>query len=290
MQWLWAALTAAMMTITGVGAQITSDTRAADLLKQARAALGGEAALAAVKGLTCSGTFRRDAGGRDLSGDIKIDLAIPDRYLQTESMNPVGDATIVVERGVNGDTLLSRSRTLGGAPGMMLRIATPDTPDARAQAVRAAKADLTRLTMALLMTSPAMPLEMSYAGEADAPDGSKADALDAKGAGSFAAQLFLDRTSHRPLMLAYRGIGPRVVMRTTRQPPAGAPSPETQHEALPPPRVVDINWYFDDYRQVDGIWLPYHVSKSIEGKPAEEWTFTSVKVNPTFDANTFSAK
>ena len=48
--------------------------------------------------------------------------------------------------------------------------------------------------------------------------------------------------------------------------------------------------FFDDYKQVDGVWLPHHVSRSIDGKPSEEWTFKTIKVNPAFKADAFSAK
>jgi len=53
---------------------------------------------------------------------------------------------------------------------------------------------------------------------------------------------------------------------------------------------VDISMFFDDYRQVDGVWLPHHVSRSIDGKPNEEWTFTTIRLNPSFKPDTFSVK
>ncbi len=297
MQWFWAALSAAMMTVASVGAQISGDARASDLLKQARTAIGGDAKLAQVTGLACAGTYKREMPDRQLSGELTIDLQFPDKMLRTDSMNPMGDAIITVEQGFNGDTLLRHSATSGGGPNMVVRMGGPNTPEAQAQMLKGVKADAARLTLAMLLTAmPAMPLETSYVGEADSPDGGQADVVDAKGPGSFAARLFLDKTSHRPLMLTYKGVAPRIVMSTQRvQGPHDAAQmkdAERKAEAAAPPApdVVDIAMYFDDYKQEDGIWLPHHVSRSIDGKPSEEWTFKTITVNPAFKPDTFQPK
>ncbi len=296
MQWIWTALSVLMLTLASVGAQISGDAHAVDLLNQARAALGGEARLAQVTGLSCAGTYTREVGDRQVSGELTIDLQLPDKMLRTDSMNPMGDATITVEQGFNGDTLLRHSATRGGGPNMMIRLAGPSSPDAQAQMLKTVKADAARLTLAMLLSAlPSLPLEASFAGEADAPDGTRADVVDARGPGSFAARLFLDQSSHRPLMLTYRGVAPRIVMSRQRVegPPPGAEhmkEAERQVEAGAPPEIVDINMYFDDYRQESGIWLPHRVSRSIAGKPNEEWTFKTIAVNPAFKADTFEPK
>jgi hypothetical protein len=56
------------------------------------------------------------------------------------------------------------------------------------------------------------------------------------------------------------------------------------------PQIVDIATFLDDYRSVDGVLLPHHLSRSIDGKPNEEWTFKTIKLNPAFKADTFSGK
>lgn len=296
MQWFWAGLSAVMMTVASVGAQMSGDTRASDILKQARAALGGEAKLAQVTGLSCVGTYSREMGDRTMNGELTIDLQLPDKMLRTDSMSPMGDAIVTVDQGFNGDTLLRHSATSGGGPNMVIRMGGPNTPEARAQMLKGAKADAARLTLAMLLTSmPAMPLEASYVGEADAPDGGKADVVDAKGPGGFAARLFLDKSSHRPLMLTYKGVAPRIVVSTERVETShgaeGMKDAERKADAaLPPPEVVDIDMYFDDYKQESGIWFPRHVSRSIAGKPSEEWTFKTITVNPAFKPDTFLPK
>jgi len=141
----------------------------------------------------------------------------------------------------------------------------------------------------LLLTSPpSMPLEYAYGGEAEADDG-KADVVDAKGAGSFAARLFLDQKTHRPLMLAYRAAAPTMMIRTQRgdgpPPAAGMPPGE-----LPPPQIVAIELFLDDYKNIDGVLLPHHLSRSVDGKPNEEMTFKTIRINPPFKPDAFSVR
>ena len=296
MQSIVATILALAMSLGSFAAALTGDQKTADLLKQARAALGGDK-LDKVQGLSATGTYQRQIGDRNLKGELSIDLQLPDKMLRTETMNPMGDATITMEMGFNGDKVLRHSTTTGGGPNMMIRINPPGGADAEAQALRNARADFARLVIAFLLTSPqAMPVEFAYGGQAESPDG-KADVLDAKGAGSFAAKVLIDPASHRPLMMVYQGIAPRIVMSTQTAPPGAHPDPEQVKKAAdaaaaaqPAPQLVDISMFLDDYRQVDGVWLPHHVSRSIDGKPNEEWTFTTIRLNPSFKPDTFSVK
>ena len=299
MQWLMVTVISVAMTLGSIAARIEGDTKAAQLLAQARAALGGEKNLAKVRGLTFSGSYERTLGDRQLSGEVTIDLQLPDRMLRTETMNPVGDMTVIVEQGINGEKLLRNQRTVNGPPGAIVRMAPPPAnADAEAQAVRTARADLARTVLVMLVTSPSsLPVEFAYSGEAEADEG-RADVLDVTGAGSFAAKLFLDQKTHRPLMLQYRGVAPQ--MRIQTQQVQGPPDPERLRRAeqaardaagaAPAPQVVDIALYVDEYKPVDGVMLPHHVSRSIDGKPTEEMTFTTIKVNPAFKPGTFDAK
>jgi hypothetical protein len=285
------------MMLAGLIAGADGDEKSVALLKQARAALGGESKLAKVQGLSAAGTLAREMGDRQVTGELTIDVQLPDKMVRTDSMSPMGDATIVLLTGINGETLLRNSKTLNAGPGMMIRMPSPPAAgsDAETQALRAARADLARFTLAFLLTSPAsMPLEFIDGGEAESPDG-KADVINVKGPGSFTARLFLDKSSHRPLMLSYQGIAPRMVMQTMR----GGPAPDTaaaqRHAdgaaaAPPPPQAVDIQIFLDDYRAEDGVLLPHHISRSVDGKTTEEWTFKTIKVNPAFKPEAFSGK
>jgi hypothetical protein len=292
MQRLLAGLISLAMMIGSVIAGAQGDTTTAELLKQARAAIGGEKSLAKVQGLSCNGTVQRAMGDRTVTGEVAIHLQLPDKMLRSDSISPMGDAVIVTEQGINGDTLLRNSKVLNAPPGMMIR--TPPSPDrgsdAETQGLRASRAELARFAAVLLLAStPAMPVEFSYGGEAESPDG-KADVLDLKGPGTFAAKIFLDKASHRPLLLAYRGVSPRVVMQTQRAggpgpgPQRGGPPPDASHvpPTPPTPDVVDITMFLDDYKSVDGVMLPHHMTRSVGGETTEDVTCKSIKVNPAF--------
>jgi hypothetical protein len=282
------------MAAGGFAAGAGGDAKAEQLMAQARAAIGGEKNLAAVQGLTASGTYQRTVAERQLRGEVTIDVQLPDKLLRTESMSPMGDATIVTEQGVNGDKLLRRQRTVNAPPGMVIRMGAAPAGDAEAQAIRNAHADLARTVLAFLLTAPAsLPLEFSAGGEAESDEG-KADIVDVKGAGNFAARIFLDQNSHRPLMLLYRGVAPRVMIQTQAGPPAedGRGRSDMPHDAAaaPPPQIVDITLYLDDYKAVGGLMLPHRMARSIDAKPTEEMTFKTIKINPPFKPDTFAAR
>jgi hypothetical protein len=292
MQRFIALLFSLAMTLGGYAARAAGDTRAAELLAQARAALGGESKLSKVQGLSCAGTVQRSIGDRQVTGDVTIDLQLPDKFLRSDSIAPRGDAALVVtEQGINGDQLLRHSKTLNTPPGAIIRAPPPPAKgsEQEAQLLRNSRAELARTMLGLLLASPAsMPLEFNYAGEAESPDG-KADVLDVTGPSSFVAKLFLDKASHRPLMMVYRGVSPRVVVQTQR---GGPPPGEGAHAPAPPPmpEQVDINMFLDDYKAVDGVLLPHHITRSVDGQPSEDMVFKTIKVNPSFKPDTFTAK
>ncbi len=274
----------------------TVDSKASHLLKQARAALGGDGAMQKVRALSATGAVRRATGATQMSGELTMQFELPDRMVRTDSLSPDGGITLVSEQGFNGATLLRSDRIFNAPPGAMIR--TPPPPvkgsEAESQALRAAQADLARLTIALLLRAPdSMPLDFTSGGVAEAPDG-KADVIDIKGrdGSTFAAKLFLDATTHRPLMLSYRGVAPRLVVQTQRAAPGSAPARDAAQPLpqLPAGDVVDIELFLDDYKKIDGLLLPHHISRSIGGEIAEEWTFNAFALNPTFKPGTFDAK
>jgi hypothetical protein len=283
------------MTAGGFAAGAAGDAKAEQLMAQARAALGGEKNLNKVQGLTATGSYQRTTQDRQVGGEVTIDLQFPDKLLRTESMSPMGDIMILTEQGLNGEKLLRSQRTLNGPPGMVVRTPPAPTGDAEAQAVRNARADLARTALAFLLTSPAsLPLEFTAGGEAESDEG-KADVIDAKGPGNFAARILLDQKSHRPLMIMYRGVAPRVMIQTQQGPPpadGGRGRGEPPHDvpAAPAPQIVDIVLYLDDYRAVDGVLLPHHMARSVDGKPAEDTTFKTIKINPAFKPDTFAVR
>ena len=288
-----------VLIVTAFVASATgADRKADDLIAQARAAIGGDKNVAGVHGLLMTGTVSRAMGDRTIGGELTIAMQLPDKLLRTDSISPMGDSVVVVqEQGFSGDTLLRFAKVSGAGPGMMIRTPpapAPGSPE-EAQQLRNSRAEFARLVVALLLASPkSMPVAFTSAGEAESPDG-KADVIDCKGEGSFAAKLFLDQKSHQPLMLSYRGVSPqiRVQTQTVQRGDGGGRGSADGHgdaAALPPADLVDITMFLDDYQPADGVMLPHHVARAVDGKTIEEWTFTSVKTNPSFKPDTFAKK
>src|SRR5262245_2624937 len=190
--------------------------RAQELLTQARNALGGDTKFKAVQSLSCAGKFRRVLGPQapEMAGDFEMDFLLPDKFKKTENMTMMGGAAEITRiEGFNGEQMFEDSSSSGGGM-IVIRRPGGDDPKMQASRLRSLKAATTRTLLAFLLTAPpSSGVEFTYAGEAEAPDG-KADVIEAKSADGFTARLFLDQKTHQPLMLAYRGVLPRMVMRT----------------------------------------------------------------------------
>jgi hypothetical protein len=184
------------------------------------------------------------------------------------------------------------------------------------------KKEFAKLALGMFATSPAAyPVELADGGQAESPDG-KADVIDVKGDGGFAAKLFIDAQTHLPLMLSWMdkeqvavtmavggpagagasqpsgGVagGNVTHMRVER---SGAPmTPEEREkmmkdlearrkEAEAKARTVEYRVYYGDYKTVGGVQLPHRIQRSIDGKPTEEMIFDTIKVNPKIDAKKF---
>lgn len=298
----------------------TADARASTLRAQARDALGGESALASVHGLSLQGHFHRlpppDSGagdaarpsrgpfGRDAAGDLDVDVALPDKMRREESISMAGGPSFTMILGLSGAHAwmgtegAAGGRGFGGGRGGGPR----GEADARSPADRKAmeeerraamgrrlQGELARLRLALL-ADPGDGASVTYAGPAESPDG-RADVLDVTSASGTRARLFLDATTHAPLMVTYQETMP--ARRFRRPMPAdGVDRPEeTSAPVASPseaaPRTVEVTLFLSDRRAVDGLQLPYHVSRAVNGNVVEEWDVTRWRVNPAFKPERF---
>jgi hypothetical protein len=232
----------------------------------------------------------------------------------------MGTANITRTSGFNGDGLIEeidRPPMHGGA--MFVRMGpggapsaneTPEQTEARRKAaLLSAKQEFARLLIGMLAASPeGYPLQFTYAGQAEAPDG-KADVLDVKGAGEFAGRLYVDSVTHLPLMLSWQAkepvsirvggpggggsVGGGVSMqRMTASSPEErdkllAEMQERMKEAEANRRVVEFRMYYGDYKDVGGIKVPTRIVRSVDGRTTEELTLEKIKVNPKIDASRF---
>ena len=295
--WQLGALAHSSATKTDSKAE-AARARAAELISKAREAIGGNEKLKTLQGLHASGTYRRVLGDREMSGDVEYEILLPDRIRRTETMSPMPGMEMTRIDVLNGTQIWSDSQSSGGGGGMvMIRRPGAENPQAQTAYENSVRADFARQILGLLLTTiPSIPLNFVYAGEAESPDG-KAEVIEVSGPDNLAARLFLDQRSHRPLMIGYKGILPRVVMRTIDGPPGGkedaakrAKDLEADEINAPAPPTVEMQISYEDYRSVGGIELPHRITRSSDGKVTEEVELKKFKLNPALKPSSFEKK
>jgi hypothetical protein len=179
------------------------------------------------------------------------------------------------------------------------------------------KQDFARLTLGMFATSfSTYPLSFGHAGQAEAPEG-KADVLDVKGAGNFSARFFIDSKTHLPLMLSWTTPPNLVPVVAGQKPPANlAPGSVTFETPMPPPesasaeektqfesdalaarkkamaaaRPTENRIYYADYRDVDGLKLPFRIRRAIGATTVEETVFDRYRINAKIDPRKFEVR
>jgi hypothetical protein len=287
---------AAAEMFPGAGAQDLA-AKAQQIIAQSRAALGGDK----LKSLSVTGNYRRTMGQMEMSGELNYEMIFPDKIIKTETMNPMPSIEITRIEALNGDDVWEDQRQQGGAGAMVMVRRTPpagpgaDPKQALEMTQYGVRSDFSRLLIGwLLTTPPSFPVEFSFAGEAESPDG-KADVLDVKGPKGFAARLFLDQKTHYPLMVTYQGRKPRVMtQRMAPGAPKGPEDPEKQKKEMEAEMakqpVVEFRIYLGDYREVDGVFFPHKLTRAVEDEVNEELEIKNVKINPQLKPEKFVKK
>ena len=294
-------LTLLLLSVLFAPSALANDARAEEILKQAREAIGGER-LQKLEALNINGQYRRVFGDRQMAGDREISIALPNKYLVEDSMNPGGLSTAMINyRGLNGERAWSGS---SGGGGMVFRMAGPGGQQLSPEQMEASlrrifQAEFMRYVLAMTLAAPAsMSLEYKYAGESDV-DGEPADVLDVTGPDHFSARIFFDKKNHLPLLLSYRGPKPRIV--TMSRPAGGAARSqedikkareeaekkiESEHSPAAP-EEVDFFIRLSDHKKVEGLMLPFKFTFLTESEVSEEFEIAKYQVNPQFKADKF---
>ena len=133
---------------------------------------------------------------------------------------------------------------------------------------------------------------MTYTGVAEAPDG-KADVVEVKPEGAAPMKLFVDQETHKPLMLTYEGVLPRMFFRGGGQGGQNAQRPtpeEIEKMRKEPPQQVTYEVHFSEYKKVDGVLLPHLITQGVNGKVTEEFTIEKYKLNSPLKPEQFVKK
>ena len=238
-----------------------AQARTADsVMAAARTALGGEAKIAAVKTFIANGRTRQVRGENLVPIEFEIQVELPDKYARRDEF-PAQDQG-PVNAGFVGDQLVLMPRP---APPVPPPGAPAPPPGAFENQMRArmmqAKQDFARLMLGMFAGStPAFPLTYAYVGQAEAPQG-KADVIDVKGPANFTGRLFVAENG-LPIMFSWTQGAPR------------APVPEQ--------RI-----YFAEYKDVDGLKLPFRIRRAVGAETTEETTFDRYRINAKVDQRRF---
>ncbi len=154
---------------------------------------------------------------------------------------------------------------------------------------------LARTTISLLLTAPqGMDVSYLYGGEENV-DGTACHVINAQ-IGSSGIRLFIGRDSNLPVMMSYQDVKPMVFTFKAHD-NAGAGEAAaggdkqvkvfTRHAAAP--EMADFQVKFSDYRNVNGVQLPYKWTQTMGGQPDEVIDVTSYEINPTGIAEKFKS-
>jgi len=329
----------AAVALAAAGAMLAAQGRDVNqLLAGARTALGGPK-LEAVKTLTAVGrTVRALPNGTSAESEFELALELPDKYLMRSVLAAMGNMSVYRNSGFNGGQVIDeidRPPSLSGGGMVVMRFAGPggavdpekmtaeEKADFDQKRLVANRKEFAKLALGMFAMSPAAyPLELADGGQAESPDG-KADVIEVKGEGGFAAKLFIDAQTRLPLMLSWMDKEQVAVTMAVGGPAgAGASQPSggvaggnvthmriersgaapmtaeerdkmmkdleaRRKEAEAKARTVEYRVYYADYRSVGGVQLPHRIQRAIDGKPTEEMVFDTFKVNPKIDAKKF---
>jgi hypothetical protein len=256
------------------------DERAQKVLADARAAMGGEATLSSVRSFTTTGRTRRVQGNNLVPIEFELLVELPDKYLRKDEI-PAQESDPTTT-GFSGDSLLQIPAPNPPQP----RPGMPPPPEGQFE-------DFARLMLGMFAASfDAYPLTFTYIGQAEAPEG-KAHVLEGTAADNFKLRFFVDMKTSLPIMVSWTAPGrPMPAARGV----SGAPSssrgatPPAASPAKPQPPPPEHRLYFADYREVDGLKLPFRLRRGIGANTTEETTFDRFRLNQKIDPRRFEVR
>ena len=279
----------------------------------ARVGSGGAGSAIRIQGTAGAAGTPTPATPTATEREVELNLQLPDKFMQREVVMALGNMSVYRNAGFNGaDGLINEMdqppQLAGGGVRMVIRSGTSGpgaaapTPEQLAEQRRTtllnAKKEFARLSLGLLGAAPSVyPLQLTYAAQADSPDGI-AHVIDVKGEGDFAARLFVDTKTSLPLMLTWMDKEPLQLTVNQTMTLGARPSQEElekqmrerqeqMKEAEAKRRLVEYRLFYGDYKTVAGAKLPHSFRRSIDGKVVEELTFDRVRVNQKIDEDKF---
>lgn len=302
------SISAAVLAIAVVGIQVPSAAQP-DLLAPMRAAIGGDATINAVTSFSVSGSMERRTAPAANSTGYEVQCALPDRFVRTtrntaemtglpRSVN-IASTTTISSYGFNGAELISRT---GGdattAFGMPTVIRAPQSTDpaevaeARRQKVSAAHREFLRFVLPRFGKSfPGAEITLEDAGTSTV-DGRAVYQVKVIDWGNRVHVLSIDASTNLPLQLSWqdrpvvtKSLGTVMNVGVSN----GASRDMPKFPADPTAGMPDVEHVltFKRFKIENGLNWPREMSKTVDGKPSEDWTLGKVNLSPKFKADTF---
>jgi hypothetical protein len=179
----------------------------------------------------------------------------------------------------------------------------------------ASKQDFVRLTLGMFATSfSAYPMTFTRIGQAQAPQGT-AEVIEARGpeGSNFVLRLFVNGQTHVPIMVSWQMPASNVIVTVPGQAKPTTLAPGTvvvEGPPVPPAdaskedvaaftktvadlrrkaqaTLVEHRLYYADYRDVNGVQLPFRLRRAIGADTIEETNFDEFRINPRIDPRKF---
>lgn len=303
--------------VDSVNATRKNGERAMELLRQARAAIGGENAVNNVQNLSLKGKSRRivkikNQADKEINSDYEMAVLLPNQIFKMEKIGSHGDGS---------DTFKFESEDNDAVKDKVFEIHL-DRSEGTDDVVKLARANMNnemyRFTLGFLLTPPKdANLTYDYTGE-ESVDGQTANVISVSSNGNPVMRLYLDKQSNLPLMMSYKGHAHQahsfvmewndkelgrintgdkevIVVRepngnVTREVPdkttlerkanGDVSKLEGKTNVFVRERAsADIQVKFSDYRSVGGLRLPFQITESVNGTLDQTITVDSYEIN-----------
>ncbi|MDQ3712559.1 MAG: hypothetical protein M3388_10125 [Acidobacteriota bacterium] len=314
-----------------------SDERALEIIARARQAIGGETAIKNVRSMTIVGnaaqTFTIDGAVRTEQGTLEINLQMPNQFSKMLKIGKESD-------GANGGKIERETHVFRITKDYNKTVLNSDGTESRRRVYVVKKGDedvllkdgeltngkrvvdreleidtsrfrqneLFRTTFALLLSAPeGLDASYKYAG-VETVDGKNCDVISVE-SGDTLFKLFIDQSSHLPVMMSYRGVVPMIFKLDKNELPTDVldnvktvivNEDGTQTERndkvktfirrLEENKIAEYKVKFSDYRNVNSVQLPYKWTQTVGGQPDQNVDVVSYEINPAKIADKFKGE
>lgn len=298
-------------------ATMKNGERAMELLRQARAAIGGDNAVKNVENLSLKGKSRRvlkikNQADKEINSDYEMAVLLPNQIFKMERIGLHGDGSntfkFEIEDNDEVEEKVVEIRTdKDGRTDDSFKVARTNTDN-----------EIYRFMLGFLLTPPKdANLTYDYTGE-ETVDGQTANVISVNSNGNAVMRLYLDKQSNLPLMMSYKGqvrhAHPEVMewndkangkintgdkdviifrdsngnvsrelpdkIMLERKANGDAANKDGKFNVfVREPASAEIQVKFSDYRDVGGLRLPFQITEIVNGTVDQTIAVDSYEIN-----------